>query len=54
MTLEKTYNAKEVAEMAGVHHITAQRWITGGKLKAHKVGRAWRVKESALKAFLGE
>ena len=53
MNIEKTYNAREVSEMAGVHHITAQRWITTGKLEAHKVGRAWRVKESVLKTFLG-
>ena len=54
MELEKAYNAKEVAAIAGVHHVTVQRWLKGGTLKAHKVGRAWRIKESILKTFLGE
>jgi excisionase family DNA binding protein len=53
MTLEKTYNASQVAELAGVHANTVFIWIKKGQLDAHKVGKAWRVKESVLKAFLG-
>ncbi len=43
---------REVAEMLRVHQRTAYRLITGGSIKAIKIGSQWRVPEQALMDFL--
>lgn len=43
---------REVAEMLRVHQRTAYRLITGGSIKAIKIGSQWRVPEKALMDFL--
>ncbi|BDQ34258.1 helix-turn-helix domain-containing protein [Pseudodesulfovibrio portus] len=43
---------REVAEFLRVHQRTAYRLITGGSIKAVKIGSQWRVPESALMEFL--
>jgi len=43
---------REVADHLRVHQRTAYRLITGGSIKAIKIGSQWRVRESALMEFL--
>lgn len=43
---------REVAEVLRVHQRTAYRLITGGSIKAIKIGSQWRVPESALMDFI--
>ncbi|MBG0790586.1 MAG: helix-turn-helix domain-containing protein [Desulfovibrionaceae bacterium] len=43
---------REVAEFLRVHQRTAYRLITGGSIKAIKIGSQWRVPESALMDYL--
>ncbi len=43
---------REVAELLRVHQRTAYRLITGGSIKAIKIGSQWRVPESALMEFI--
>ncbi len=55
METTKTPNlltVREVAELLRVHQRTAYRLITGGSIKAIKIGSQWRVPESALIDFL--
>ena len=48
----KFYTVNEVAEMLSVHPETIRRNLKSGKLKGHKVGKDWRVEESAIRQFL--
>ena len=48
---DKLYTVAEVAEYFKVHYKTVRRWIREGELSAFKVGRAYRITESALKAY---
>jgi excisionase family DNA binding protein len=43
---------REVADLLRVHQRTAYRLITGGSIKAIKIGSQWRVTESALMEFI--
>lgn len=43
---------REVADILRVHQRTAYRLITGGSIKAIKIGSQWRVPENALMEFL--
>lgn len=43
---------REVADLLRVHQRTAYRLITGGSIKAIKIGSQWRVPESALMEFI--
>ena len=43
---------QEVAGRLQLTRQTVQRLIKAGKLKASRIGRDWRVKRSALEAFL--
>ncbi|MGL1863488.1 MAG: helix-turn-helix domain-containing protein [Pseudodesulfovibrio sp.] len=55
METTKTPNlltVREVAELLRVHQRTAYRLITGGSIKAIKIGSQWRVPESALIEFI--
>lgn len=45
---------REVAEVLRVHQRTAYRLITGGSIKAIKIGSQWRVPESALMDFINQ
>jgi len=51
-TPPKLYTVREVAEMLRVHQRTAYRLITGGSIKAIKIGSQWRVPESAFLEFI--
>lgn len=48
----KFYTVKEVAEMLSVHPETIRRHLLSGKLKGYKVGKDWRVEETAIREFL--
>gem|GEM_PF-635870 len=43
---------KEVASALRVHYRTAYRMVTSGELKAIKIGKQWRVPQSALLEFI--
>lgn len=45
---------REVADLLRVHQRTAYRLITGGSIKAIKIGSQWRVPERALMEFIEE
>ncbi len=50
---EELLSLKQVAEMAGVSYVTAQRWAKRGKLAYIKLApKSWRVKKSDFEAFL--
>ena len=54
MTTESTkfYTLQEVADILRVSRQTIYNYVTAGKLKATKYGKAYRVTESTLQEFL--
>jgi excisionase family DNA binding protein len=44
--------AEQVAKVLQVHHLTVLKLIKQKKLKASKVGRVYRIRESAIDDFL--
>jgi excisionase family DNA binding protein len=48
------FTVAEVAERLEVSTRTVRRWIASGKLVAHHFGRAVRIAESDLKAFIAQ
>lgn len=46
------FTVREVADFLRVHQRTAYRLITGGSIKAIKIGSQWRVPENALMEYL--
>lgn len=52
--MEQLYTSRQAADILQVHVKTVEGWIRAGRLKAVRAGRFWRVRESDLKAFLGE
>ncbi len=48
------YTVQEVADALRVHARTAYRLITGGEIKAVKIGSQWRIPESALTEYIEE
>ncbi len=49
---EKFYDAEKVAEILDLHVKTVHRYIREGKLRGHKVGKAWRVASHDLSIFM--
>lgn len=49
---EKYYSVDQIAEMVDMHPKTIQRYIREGKLKAQKLGKAWRVSGHDLSTFI--
>jgi excisionase family DNA binding protein len=49
---ENLLTVKQVAELFGVTRITLWRWDRDGTLKAHKIGRNIRYKESVINKAL--
>jgi len=39
----KFLKVKDIAEIFGIHYLTARAWCQEGKLKAVKIGRDWYV-----------
>jgi excisionase family DNA binding protein len=52
VTIGKFYSIDEVAEFLGVSTRTVRRAIESKELVAHKIGRAVRIAEADLKAFI--
>ncbi len=46
------FTVPDVAEHLGVSARTVRRWIEGGQLIAHRFGRAVRIAEEDVRAFL--
>jgi excisionase family DNA binding protein len=51
---QKFYTVEEISKMLDMHVKTIQRYIREGKIKASKVGKAWKVSGHDLSSFLGE
>lgn len=49
--MELLYNCEQVAERYGVKISTVWSWIRDRKLKAVKIGKSYRVRESDMVAF---
>jgi excisionase family DNA binding protein len=53
--VEKLYTVEEVAEYLALNPATIRAYLRDGELQGVKLGpRQWRVKESALQAFLDQ
>lgn len=51
---DKIYTVPEVQEMLGISRTYAYRLVKEGKIEAFRVGKSWRITESALQAFISE
>jgi excisionase family DNA binding protein len=49
---EKLYTVEQISAMIEMHPKTVQRYIREGRLKAQKIGKAWRVGGHDLSVFL--
>lgn len=49
--MEKLYTCADLAERYGVKIITVWDWIRKNRIKAFKIGKEYRIKESAIIAF---
>ncbi|OPZ59500.1 MAG: Helix-turn-helix domain protein [Candidatus Aminicenantes bacterium ADurb.Bin508] len=49
---ERLMTPEEVAERLAITPKTVRRFLREGRLKAMKVGRLWRVRESDLLAYM--
>lgn len=52
--IQKMHSIREVADILGVHYMTARKWCLEGKIKAQKIGRLWRVADDELKRVMDE
>ena len=50
--MEKLLTTQEIADYLGLTQRTIYTYIQSGSLRAVKVGREWRIKESELEAFI--
>jgi len=46
------YTAQDLADKLGVNIMTIYRYIKASKLKAHKIGKEYRIDKSEFEAFL--
>jgi excisionase family DNA binding protein len=49
--LKNFYTCEEIATLFSLNIVTIWRWIRSGKLKAVKVGKAYRIPSSSLEPF---
>ena len=49
---EDFFTAKELAEKLKVNVMTIYRYIDAGKLKAHKIGKEFRIDNAEFNSFL--
>ena len=49
---ERPFTVKETADFLKVNINTITRWIKEGRLKAVKIGRAWRIPRSEIEKIL--
>jgi excisionase family DNA binding protein len=50
--MEKLLTTQEIADYLGLTQRTIYTYIQSGSLRAVKIGREWRIKESELEAFI--
>lgn len=48
----EVYTLNELVELLQVTRRTLYNWIKGGKLKAFRAGKEWRVTKEALEEFI--
>ncbi|WP_175060388.1 IS607 family transposase [Thermococcus sp. 2319x1] len=48
----RLYRTGEVAKRLGVSTMTIRRWVKSGKIKAHKIGKEYRIPESEVLRLL--
>jgi len=48
----KFYTPLEISEMLRVNIMTVYRYIRAGKIKAHKIGKDYRIDEKEYEEFL--
>src|SRR6266446_4804949 len=48
------YTADEVAGLLNLHVKTIRRYVRDGRLKAHRIGKEYRIARADLDAFAGE
>jgi len=51
---DKLLTTEQVADLLQVHPFTVLKYIKSGKIKAIKLGRVWRIRESDVERFLEE
>ena len=51
---EDIYTTDQVAKILQIHPLTVLNYIKSGKLKAVRLGRIYRIRESALQKFLDQ
>ena len=52
MADEKLLTPEQVAERLQISRWTVMDYLRAGRIKGHRVGRLWRIKEKDLEAFL--
>lgn len=52
MSEKEFYTAQELADELRVNIMTIYRYIKAGKLKAHKIGKEFRITKSEYQSFL--
>ncbi|MDA8336472.1 MAG: helix-turn-helix domain-containing protein [Peptococcaceae bacterium] len=52
MAGEKVFTPKEIADNYKVTTAAVSKWIKEGKLRAIRLGKVWRIPESALAEFI--
>ena len=52
MTDQRLLTPEQVAERLQISRVTVMDYLRKGRLKGHRVGRLWRIKEENLEAFL--
>lgn len=54
MADKQFYTARELADMLDYNIMTIYRYIKGGKLKAYKVGKEFRIDKKEFENFLNK
>jgi len=52
--VDQIYTTEQVAKLLQIHPLTVLKYIKAGKLRAIKLGRVYRIRESALQKFLDQ
>lgn len=50
--MQQLLTLDEAAQVLRLHRLTVRRYITTGLLPAAKMGRAWRIRQDDLLAFI--
>lgn len=51
---DQFYTLQEVAEMLKISYMTVFRWVREEKIKAHKIGKQYRIKKNQLEIFINK